>query len=447
MLVCMPNVEHWSFAAKLLTGTFEYEEQGLFDKTHLRWFTPRMMGRALAAAGLELSDISPRPIGREQAERFATSLAPGLKAIGVDPAEYLNRAGPLQFIWRARKSAPMRLELTATMLTPLGGVSDVRVIEPVRAMRTDSAILGAVLSEPDIDPRLQEGPRIAVLHRPLLLGESGIARVRALLDKNYIVVSEFDDHPTFMEQRGVNLDELLTFRAVHAVQTSTPTLAETLRPQNPEIGMFPNGVFELPPVHNFNDPEHLTLFFGALNRSADWAPLMPALNEVARAVGDRLRFHVLYDEGFFNALETPHKRFDPMADYASYMQMLGDADIALMPLADTEFNRSKSDLKFIEAGAARVVALASDVVYGATLQNGKTGLIFRDAMELRAGLLRLLAYPEATRKIGDAARAYVARERMLAYQVTARAAWYRSLWERRDALNAALKQRMPELFA
>jgi hypothetical protein len=73
-------------------------------------------------------------------------------------------------------------------------------------------------------------------------------------------------------------------------------------------------------------------------------------------------------------------------------------------------------------------------------------LLFRNAVELRSALLRLLAYPEATRKIGDAARAYVARERMLAYQVEARAAWYRSLWDRRDALNAALAARVPALF-
>jgi glycosyltransferase involved in cell wall biosynthesis len=126
--------------------------------------------------------------------------------------------------------------------------------------------------------------------------------------------------------------------------------------------------------------------------------------------------------------------------------MLGEADIAFMPLADTVFNRSKSDLKFIEAGAARVAALASNVVYENSIVDGKTGLLFRDAMELRAGMLRLLAYPEATRRLGDAARAYVGRERMLAYQVAARTAWYRSLWERRDALNEALKQRVPELF-
>jgi hypothetical protein len=49
--------------------------------------------------------------------------------------------------------------------------------------------------------------------------------------------------------------------------------------------------------------------------------------------------------------------------------------------------------------------------------------------------------------MADAARDYVAKERMLAYQVAARTAWYRDLWERRVELNATLKARLPELFA
>ena len=31
MLICVPNVEHWSFAARLLQGTWDYEPTGLFD--------------------------------------------------------------------------------------------------------------------------------------------------------------------------------------------------------------------------------------------------------------------------------------------------------------------------------------------------------------------------------------------------------------------------------
>jgi 2-polyprenyl-3-methyl-5-hydroxy-6-metoxy-1,4-benzoquinol methylase len=447
VVVCMPNAEHWTMALRLLNGTFDYEDEGVADRTHLRWFTPRTMGAALAGAGLILSDVAPRPIDMEGARRFTAALAPGLRAINVDPAEYFNRAGPLQFIWRARKNPPPRIVVTGTMLAPLGGVSDVRVVEPFRALRSDSSVIGIIAAEPDFNASLPDHPKIAILHRPLLMGESGIERIKALIGKGYLVVSEFDDHPVFMENRGVPLDQLLTFRAVHAVQTSTPALAEALRDENPEIGMFPNGIFELPPVRNFTNPDQLTLFFGALNRAEDWAPLMPGLNEVARAVGGRLRFSVVHDQEFFDALETQHKSFTPTCDYPAYMSLLGEAEIAFMPLADNVFNRAKSDLKFIEASACRVVSLASAVVYADSIQDGKTGLIFRNAMEMRAHLLRLLAYPEASRKIADAARLEVARNRMLAYQLADRLAWYRGLWDRREALNDALKARMPSLFA
>jgi SAM-dependent methyltransferase len=446
VVVCMPNVEHWSLAFKLLKGTFDYEDEGVLDRTHLRWFTPRTMGDALAKAGLDLTDVSSRAIDMTQAKKFVAALAPGLQAIGVDPAEYFNRAGPLQFVWRARKQAPPRLFINATMLAPLGGVSEVRVVEPLRALRTDAAVVAAISAEPDLPGGNGEAPQIAVLHRPLLVGEAGIERVRALLQKNYLIVSEFDDHPSFMAERGLDLSQLLTFRAAHAVQTSTRELAQVLAAENPEVAVFENAIFQLPEVKNFVDPDRITLFFAALNRGQDWAPYMQGLNDVARAVGRRLRIVVAHDKEFFDALETEEKEFVPTCDYPTYLQLLGASEVAFMPLAGTPFNRAKSDLKFIEAAACRVVSLASDVVYGGTIKDQKTGLIFTDSLEMRSALLRILAYPEAARRIADAARAYVAAERMAAYQVAARLAWYRSLWERRDALNAALRARMPALF-
>jgi SAM-dependent methyltransferase len=447
VLVCMPNVEHWSFALRLLNGRFDYEPQGLLDRTHLRWFTPRSMARALADAGLEPADLTPRPADTEAAHRFAQAMAPGLRAIGVDPQEYLNRAGPLQFIWRARRAAPSRIFISATALPPLGGVSEVRVQEPIRALNSDSAILAFIQDEDEITERRQDLPHIAILHRPLLRGDSGIARIRRLLAKGYLIVTEFDDHPNFMAGRGVKLDEVLSFKGVHAIQTSTPELAEVLRAENPEIAIFPNAVFSLPEIRNFQNPERITMFFGALNRAQDWQPYLAAINEIARVVGERLSFSVVHDKAFFDALDTPHKRFTPTCDYPAYLHLLGSAEIAFMPLADTAFNRAKSDLKFIEAGAARVTALASPVVYGKMVEHGRTGMLFGDAAELRVCLLRLLAYPEQSRAMADAARHYVADQRMLAYQITERDRWYRSLWQRREELTAALLARMPALFS
>ncbi len=117
-----------------------------------------------------------------------------------------------------------------------------------------------------------------------------------------------------------------------------------------------------------------------------------------------------------------------------------------MPLADTAFNRAKSDLKFIEAAACRVAVLASPVVYADVVEAGTTGLLFTGEASLRSHLQHLLADPQAARRMADAARHYVASRRMLAYQLPQRTAWYRALWENRAALNQALQLRMPKVF-
>ena len=261
-----------------------------------------------------------------------------------------------------------------------------------------------------------------------------------LTQAGWLVVTEFDDHPDFFS--GMQDEAQLTFRGVHAIQTTTPALAEVLRARNPEIAIFPNAVDVLPDVRNFADPRALTLFFGALNREQDWRDYIPIINDVADMAGDRLRFQVVHDDAFFNALTSPHKQFTPTCDYPTYNDILGRCEISFMPLADNGFNRAKSDLKFIEAAAHRVVSLSSSVVYGDSIEDGQTGYLFRDPQAFRSRLMRLLVMPELAKAIGDRARAYVARERMLAYQVKPRLDWYRSLWARREQLNADLNARM-----
>jgi glycosyltransferase involved in cell wall biosynthesis len=198
----------------------------------------------------------------------------------------------------------------------------------------------------------------------------------------------------------------------------------------------------LPEVRNFAALPAITLFFGALNRQRDWRPLMPAINDVASKAGERLRFQVVHDREFFDALETPHKTFTPTCDYETYLRLLGESEVSLMPLSDTPFSRAKSDLKFIEAASRRVASLASSVVYSDSIEDGRFGFLFRDPHEFQVRLLRLVALPDLARDMGDAARRHVADHRMLAYQVEPRMAWYRSLWARRDALTEALRIRM-----
>ncbi len=443
ILLSVPNLEHWSFADHLLRGTWTYEADGLLDETHLRWFSLESMRQGLLKLGLLPYDVHPRVSDASQAEAFVAKIAPALIALDVDPQAYVQRAAPLHYVWRVRKRLRQRLTVTANMLQPIGGVSHVRIVHPLQALRSDPTITTHLVMGRDPPNVADDAPRIFVLHRPTLSGASGAATIRSLLSAGWLIVTEFDDHPDHFGL--LDADDQLAFRGVHAIQVSTPTLSTILGTLNPEVAVFPNAIHSLPDVRNFLDPRVLTLFFGALNREPDWAPLMPVINAAAEKAGDRLRFCVVHDQAFFNALRTPHKVFTPTCDYSTYLTLLGQCEISLMPLGNTPFNRAKSDLKFIEAGACRVAALASHIVYAGSIEDGRTGLLFHNPEELRDRLLRLVAMPELARGLGDAARSYVAGERMLAYQVAPRIAWYRSLWDRRDELTNALYARLLDL--
>ncbi len=446
-LACLPNAEHWSFAERLLRGTFAYEQEGLFDRTHLRWFGFDSTWRALAAAGLQPLDVAPRIFDAEAGNGFVRAMAPALENLGIDRAAYTSRALPLQYVWRAAAAASEPLYIRSTMLEHVGGVSHVRVVQPLRGLATEPGVITDVANDDSFDPppAFADAARIFVFHRPVLFGEAGLARLRALIARGWLVVCEFDDHPAFLP--AMQQDEMHSFRAVHAVQTSTEPLAAVLRKANPEVAVFPNAIERLPEVRNFKDPGHLTLLCAALNREDEWPPLLDALNAVAALAGERLQFRIVADSGLFEALRTPHKRFVPLCDYETYQGLLSESEISLMPLADNAFNRCKSDLKFIEAAAHRVATVASPVVYGQSIEDGRTGLLFRDGLDLQRRLLHLLANPEHARAIADAARASVRSRRMLAQQTSARLAWYRSLWARRDELRRELLARTPELAA
>jgi len=445
VLVCVPNADHWSFAARLLKGTFAYEDQGLFDRTHLRWFSFATMREALSRAGVHPHDVMGRVFDAPDSARFTQMIEPGLRAMGIDPAEYLARARPLQHVWRARRRAVPQLRVISTMLAPVGGVSEVRVVAPMRALATDPTITSVINNGYDVAEMALDAPKVFIFHRPLLAGEAGLEPVRQLLARNYVVVCEFDDHPDYIPV--LQRPDVQNFRAVHAIQTSTEALAEVLRRDNPEVVVFPNAVASLPDIRNYANPERITLFFGGLNREQDWPPYIEALNAVAAFAGPRLHFEIVNDRGMFDALDTPHKNFTPMCDYDTYTAILSRCEVSFMPLLDTPFNRCKSDLKFLEASAARVTSLASPIVYGDTIADGRTGMLFHDVSELQQRLARIIATPEIGRVMADAARGYVERHRMMAYQVARRAAWYRSLWARREELNQALLDRVPELAA
>jgi 2-polyprenyl-3-methyl-5-hydroxy-6-metoxy-1,4-benzoquinol methylase len=63
--VSVPNARHLSLMVDvMLRGTFGYTSSGHRDDTHLRWFTPRDIERAIEHAGFEIAGRSHTPISR-----------------------------------------------------------------------------------------------------------------------------------------------------------------------------------------------------------------------------------------------------------------------------------------------------------------------------------------------------------------------------------------------
>ncbi|MDO6414985.1 class I SAM-dependent methyltransferase [Sphingomonas sp. BIUV-7] len=60
-----PNISHLAVIRHLMRGRFDYVEEGVMDKTHLRWFTPSSFATLFTEAGVtvdHLGSVYPSPI-------------------------------------------------------------------------------------------------------------------------------------------------------------------------------------------------------------------------------------------------------------------------------------------------------------------------------------------------------------------------------------------------
>jgi len=110
LLVCLPNAQHWSVQRNLASGHFRYQDSGLMDRTHLRWFTRITLLEMLQITGwqVEIGITRNLPPSAQQ-EVILEALRGFAVAGGFDPEQAVLDAIPFQYVFKCVPNTDMPL--------------------------------------------------------------------------------------------------------------------------------------------------------------------------------------------------------------------------------------------------------------------------------------------------------------------------------------------------
>ncbi|GFO68498.1 hypothetical protein GMLC_20770 [Geomonas limicola] len=98
LVVSLPNVAHWSVLEGLLNGEWDYQDAGILDRTHLRFFTRKSALRLFEAVGLSATRCI--PIALSGLAGIPAPLAAVLAASGNAGPELAEESQAYQYLFR-----------------------------------------------------------------------------------------------------------------------------------------------------------------------------------------------------------------------------------------------------------------------------------------------------------------------------------------------------------
>lgn len=99
IVASIPNAQNWSLIAKLSVGDFRYEDTGLLDRTHLRWFTRKTVHELFENEDFIISE-GLTTISHQPNQEILNLIGKIADKCGVNPMEAMADAIPLQFVVR-----------------------------------------------------------------------------------------------------------------------------------------------------------------------------------------------------------------------------------------------------------------------------------------------------------------------------------------------------------
>ncbi|MGE5554073.1 MAG: glycosyltransferase [Betaproteobacteria bacterium] len=116
IVASIPNVGHWSVLRGLLEGRWQYENAGILDRTHLRFFTRQTILHLFNEAGFKVESVQGVTVA---GETIPSALVEALRASGLAVARLQEESRVYQYLITARARKP---KLTSIVILTHNGI-------------------------------------------------------------------------------------------------------------------------------------------------------------------------------------------------------------------------------------------------------------------------------------------------------------------------------------
>ena len=219
------------------------------------------------------------------------------------------------------------------------------------------------------------------------------------------------DHPDrITTYYAVGLPALLhAILNVDGVTVTTGPLKEAIQKLNPNVWILPNYLDEQlwhfrPHQPSLPEQPLTILYMGTATHRPDLNLVSKPLFQLAEVYGAALRFYFygieppLGLEALTQVIHQPVQTYDYQA-FASHMSHV-QADLAIAPLCDNTFNRSKSAIKFFEYTAMGIPGIYADMPpYSQIIRDGYEGLLAQTPDQWFEKIQLLIRDPELRQRI------------------------------------------------
>jgi tetratricopeptide (TPR) repeat protein len=220
-------------------------------------------------------------------------------------------------------------------------------------------------------------------------------------------------------------------READCLQLTVPELERRFGHLNQRRAILPNQLWDAPPAPAARAGAGVRVGWGgSVGHREDLKWIVPVLRGIVSRHPE-VTLAIMGDPSFRDLFAwVPPGRFEftPGGSIDAYQRFVSGLQIGLGPLLPTEFNRCRSDVKFLEYVAGGALPICSDLEpYRGSIRDGETGFLFRDLPELEAALTRAIGNPDERLAMTRAARQQIASVRLERAHARDRLGFYLSM--------------------